>query len=380
MKNLILLTTAILFLSIAGCGQQETIGGPLSSITIEPLSAMLLTGTTTQFIATGRDSKGNEVPLYGSFNVYTITVSGEGEIAEVESQGSTGDKLYGDIFATDTGTGEVIVTSGSVHGSAAIAVIIGTIEAIHVAADRSMPILNDETVTFIATGEDEGSNLLYITPTWEVIGSVVTIESTSGNTATLRAIHIGLSTVEAFFGGKMGSAEVWVTGTVTADASSYVDAGDDTPHGDQDYLKVAYYPGTASTKESYIKFDLSNVPPDTTINSAVLTLTIYTKNISGESVSITCHKVTGSWSESTIKWSIKPSYDSTPLDDTTVSSASTSVSFNIKTTVQDWVNNPSTNYGIVIVNKPDGGQSEITFWRRIGDEAKRPKLTVSLTP
>jgi len=379
MKNLVFFTFLSLILFISGCGQTEVIGGTVATITIEPSSATLTEGYTTRFIATGRDSGGTEVPLYGNFYVQTTVASDGATIAQVSEQGNDGNKRYADILPLNPGIGKIECTYGGAHGYSDIVVVVGTIETIHVACADALPINNGDTATFIASGE-VNEIYIYITPTWEVLGNIGIIQSYSGNSATFKATNIGLGTVEAFFGGKMGSKEVWVTGTTTADASSYVDQADDTPHDDEDYLKAAYYPGTESTKESYIHFDLSGIPPNTTIASAELTLTISERNLAGSDVLITCHKVTGSWTESAIKWSIKPSYNSTAIDSETVSTDTQSITFSgsgMISTIQDWVNNPSTNYGVAVIKKAEGNEGQVVFERTILNEEKRPKLTIT---
>lgn len=109
------------------------------------------------------------------------------------------------------------------------------------------------------------------------------------------------------------------TGTVTFNpiADAYVDYSEDdqdTNFGASSYLKVwELYTGLWSNFGylTYLKFDLSSIPSDATINSAELKL--YLLSTVSETSSIGAHYVSSNtWTELGITWNNAPSYRVTP--------------------------------------------------------------------
>ena len=384
MKKLILpallLSTIIflfgLFLLVSGCG--EIISGALKTITITPDPGVLVAGYETEFVATGRDGDGNVVSLTGSINVNTITSSSGADAMRIESQWVSDGKRYAKILGLETGTGEVTCTSGSIHSTAYVTVIVGTVETIKVACADSLPITNGNTATFIATGET-GDIDIYITPTWEIIGTIGSIESYSGNTATFRASNVGFGTIEAYFAGKKGSKEVLVVGNIYANKSAYIDAAEPAAsHYNLGFIKVGYDKGNSvPTREAYIAFNLSNIPSNAIIDSASLILKVSNFAPDPGSTAIKLHNIQTSWNE-TLTWnSGKPTIDSTILTNYTVTTTG-DISMDIKDDLQDWVDGTTTTYGLYIrLLDAAGDQGSITFYDRTVTKSSRPRISVN---
>src|SRR3989344_3095562 len=141
----------------------------------------------------------------------------------------------------------------------------------------------------------------------------------------------------------------------------------------------------------FIKFDLSQIPNNSIINSA--TLEVYGDPSSNyyttSSLEVKCKEVLSSWSESTITWNNQPSLGNT-LGSVTVnynglpiSEADASwMSFGITTLVQQWISGQKQNYGISLTTD----SSPVTYYCEdfiyTSDHSissKRPKLTITYT-
>ncbi|GAB6171988.1 hypothetical protein JCM15765_14660 [Paradesulfitobacterium aromaticivorans] len=127
---------------------------------------------------------------------------------------------------------------------------------------------------------------------------------------------------------------------------------------------------------AFIKFGLTSIPSNAVVSSSSITLT----EIGGQdtsSLSISTHKVLGSWDEATLTWNNKPPYDATAQ-----STVSTLLGSNYKYTwallaslVQGWVNNSAANYGVMfkLVN-----ESVYSSYRAFGSSEWADQSTIYL--
>jgi hypothetical protein len=149
-------------------------------------------------------------------------------------------------------------------------------------------------------------------------------------------------------------ADFIATGVVTfyATADTQVLQGHPTMnYGIGPTMRTGYdaCPGeTPGIDRSLVRFDLSHVPPGTTINSARLDL-YYSGSCgySSQYLTITTYQITGDWQEEGVTWNIRPSpgtsYGSVPI----LHSAWGWYSFDVTELVRSWVNGDS-NYGIML--------------------------------
>ena len=382
----ILLSILIFSLSfIFGCGRTGLISGIPSKIVIEPNTATVAIQTSNQFVAKGYDEHDKEihfVPVSWVVKPY--------EFGDIEGGGRTDDDRPYVIFkATGLGTGTLECVYSDVRGSATIT-SVGTIEIITVTPNPKI-VQKGSTQTFTATAEDNSGNIItLITPTWEVKGGIGTIESTWNNYASFKATAAGFGTIEAHFYGKVGSAEITVSGEVqevsaAATKSVYVDSSNTSWNSSGEAsLKVGFETSTPSTTETYLYFDISalGIPSTATINWVKIVLKVQAPKPSGLSVSI--HKVTTSWAEtggSKVSWSNKPSFDLTSLDDKNVDSDTTQIEFTsteLKDLISGVVDGTITNYeGFYIKRTSFTSMGEAIFYSRWAASHNQPKIYIN---
>jgi hypothetical protein len=141
----------------------------------------------------------------------------------------------------------------------------------------------------------------------------------------------------------------------------------------------AGYDGTDITR-AYFQFNVVSIPADAVITNARLALW-YVGSNTGLTVPIGAYQVLGTWSESTIKWSNKPSSATTPEYTYTVPAAPTNnwVYWNITNMVTGWRNGSITNYGVVLM---DTNESTADDWKVFyssdwGTANQRPELIIT---
>lgn len=140
--------------------------------------------------------------------------------------------------------------------------------------------------------------------------------------------------------------------------------------------------GSFNTSRSFLKFDLSDITPQTKISSATLSL-FYSNygNLSEQSGNnaFTIFKVSVPWDENTITWANQPTF--TNIDSISiVKSSSPQQSYtdiDVTPVIQDMINNPSNNHGFMIkLNKEFPYRLLILASSNHSEASKRPKLVV----
>ena len=148
------------------------------------------------------------------------------------------------------------------------------------------------------------------------------------------------------------------------------------------------------SKRPLIRFDLSGIPSNAMIESAMMTLwtTPYPYTQPEWPMEIRCYLMRRHWEELEATWVYAGNgqpwgiqgADDTITDregahvaSTTVRSPSTPYTFNITGAVRQWVANPASNHGMILIG--DGNISEYRFWSSDWiDGAFTPKLDITL--
>lgn len=144
--------------------------------------------------------------------------------------------------------------------------------------------------------------------------------------------------------------------------------------------------GEPGTTREYFAFDLSAVPADATITSAIFSLSAWPWGMSGEpclsgSNEAYIRRVTSAWDENTITWNNQPSV--TTVGQQYIASlctANTDLNIELKTFIQDMVDNPANNFGLQFALLTEDYYRAMLFHSSDSDDpAKRPKLVVQYT-
>lgn len=120
--------------------------------------------------------------------------------------------------------------------------------------------------------------------------------------------------------------------------------------GDQD-LEISY---TADGRAaSLIKFDLSSLPSEAIVESAVLRL--YLVGATGiTSLNIGAYFVTSPWDESTVTWNTNPTTGAMGINANIDSGINVYKTWYISSYVQSWIDAPSSNHGVLLIGPSSG--------------------------
>ncbi|MHB1192199.1 MAG: hypothetical protein ACYC6F_04055 [Longimicrobiales bacterium] len=196
-----LASLAIVWVVFAACEHNPAgidAPGPLATITVLPNPDTLRVGTTRQFVAVGKDARGNVVEVTPS---WTVVAEG-GTIA--------GGGLFTAGTVPGTYVGTVKASAGGISGLATVTVVPGPLSTITVTPDPADLVIS-ATQPFTATGKDAFGNVVPITPTWSVAAGGGAIDAGSGLFTAGTVPGAYAETVVATSGAISGSATVNVT-------------------------------------------------------------------------------------------------------------------------------------------------------------------------
>jgi hypothetical protein len=132
-----------------------------------------------------------------------------------------------------------------------------------------------------------------------------------------------------------------------------------TNYGGQTYGYWGYYNGGQRT---LLLYDLSSVSG--VVTGAQLSWEYYSTNYPGAASMLACVVTGGSWDEYAVTWTSQPAHDDSPagrLLDIPWDTGSGIVTYDCTaealTIIQDWVDNPGTNYGMLLKKDPESGNT-----------------------
>lgn len=143
--------------------------------------------------------------------------------------------------------------------------------------------------------------------------------------------------------------------------------------GGEDYLELSFTDdGRAAT---LIKFNTTSIPSQAIIDAASLRL--YLSDTSGASpVSIGAYFVTSLWDESTVYWNSNPSTGIVGVNASIDSALGSYKSWSISSFVQSWVDNPSSNNGVLLLG-PDTGSYFMRWFESNELNSNVPQLEIT---
>lgn len=120
--------------------------------------------------------------------------------------------------------------------------------------------------------------------------------------------------------------------------------------GGSDSLFAGLFQGINDGYRSLLKFDVSAIPSESTINSARLRLYIYRNDVPALSKPIKIYRTLSSFNENTVTYNNQPPISVTPDATTNITNElNTFIEWDITNLVNGWVNNSIANNGIMVV-------------------------------
>ncbi|MES2560103.1 MAG: DNRLRE domain-containing protein [Bacteroidota bacterium] len=176
----------------------------------------------------------------------------------------------------------------------------------------------------------------------------------------------------------------------TLGKDTYIENGGNSSSNFGSYFNFAAIAWTRSSNpfisRSFIEFNLSSIPPNAVISSAQLNLYCNTisdqtqlhSSLSGSNECV-IEKVTSPWGEKTMTWNNQPS--STSINRITLPQSTSStqdyLNINLRSMIQDMVQLPSTNYGMVLKLLNESVYRSLQFASSDHpDSTKRPRLEI----
>lgn len=151
--------------------------------------------------------------------------------------------------------------------------------------------------------------------------------------------------------------------------------GPSSNYGSYSYLTVNWAPNQAN--RGLVEFEgLSAISKGSTINSAKLE---FYNRYNNPNDTIGVYRITGTWSESAVTWSNQPTHYATVYATASVTGTGT-YSYDVKTLVNEWVQETYTNYGLMLIKGTESGTYPYFVSSDYGTSTDRPKLTVDYTP
>lgn len=136
-----------------------------------------------------------------------------------------------------------------------------------------------------------------------------------------------------------------------------------TNYGSSADLVVARTTEFLTLRRSYLKFNLSSIPGNAVVSSAVLS--IYLKSGSGPIVTLTVYQVNSDWTTggaTPLTWNNQPAIGQSRANNA-VSTTAGRKTWTLTSLVQEWINGTTANYGVVV----RGPETSSVEWVRTFD-------------
>lgn len=162
------------------------------------------------------------------------------------------------------------------------------------------------------------------------------------------------------------------TVTIYSNQDTYINQGNpNTNYGSATPLRVR---PPAGERRALYRFDLSSIPPGSTVLSA----TAYFYNTRANNNPVNVHRITNTWTETGATWNNSASaFDPTVITSFTPNPANRYYPANVTSLTQGWVNGTYSNYGLVLIASSGAGESRYAS-REAAGTARDPYLTVVL--
>lgn len=187
----------------------------------------------------------------------------------------------------------------------------------------------------------------------------------------LAAWLVAVASPEGLFG---------ATVTLTPSSDAYVNDSDPKGTFNNTWLVAGRGPDEFTPRyRSFLRFNLSSIPNNAVVNSAVLRLNLQAYQ-GGSSATIGARRVLATWTGGALTWNNQPALATTAAVLTAVGTAiGSDYQWAITGLVQDWVEGQYANYGIalVIAGESTAGATRTFASANHGTVASRPELVVT---
>lgn len=161
---------------------------------------------------------------------------------------------------------------------------------------------------------------------------------------------------------------IWASGQSSVQfvplEDTFVASGSSTILGSNKSFWIGSFPGNFGFQRILLKFDLSQVPANSTISNATLSLFLSGTIVNDPPMNVRAQIVSNDWSEATATWS---QYPSTPIDGAIADNPVTSVlgwqNLNLQPIIQAWANRPNreNQLSILLIGYEGGERRERKF-------------------
>jgi hypothetical protein len=177
----------------------------------------------------------------------------------------------------------------------------------------------------------------------------------------------------------MGSSPITVN--LKAQADCYVSENNpDSAYGREVVLNVrSYFDGEGHyNHRTYIQFDLTTIPRDVTILSALLWLYKNPEGANPGIRNVQAFKVMGAWNEYTLDWNNQPSVSPKPAACTEVASPMKWYTWNLTQDVKAWHDQSAPNYGMMLKDEVEDSRTDYAsvFLSREASHPENPFLEI----
>ena len=166
------------------------------------------------------------------------------------------------------------------------------------------------------------------------------------------------------------------TGTFSPVADSYVYSASPTQTHGSDTILYVGSPSAGAAERALFRFDLSSLPTDAVVDSAVFRAYMTQAPSSPPMVlNIGVYRITAAWSEPSVHWSNQPPAASIGKS-TGVSMTLQYYDWDIADLAQVWVSSPGSNFGLELCSESEGTFGWRGFASRENSPATRPQLVI----
>ncbi len=125
----------------------------------------------------------------------------------------------------------------------------------------------------------------------------------------------------------------------------------------------------------YLRFDLSAIPVNSTVQSATLSICVLTAPKTARAYET--HRVTEDWNETSVTWNDQPVTEPASGSSTSIPTSPGCVTWSVETDVQAWVSNSATNYGWRVNDGAENASKSVQTKFRTRENSSGPTLSVT---